>query len=152
MCWSYYTVSLLTACRHLLTMLPLLLCNINPADAPTEKERDHCTASMQYLSCVYIQDREQNIEHQTSFQNTWYWIMASMQVAQTRWRLYTRKHITSFSKRLSILGYNLGFAFLWFEGCWGTMWGEGTISFIFMQVSLLYMYLMNFMHTTYFLA
>lgn len=98
---------------------------------------------MQYLSCVYIQDREQNIEHQTSFQNTWYWIMASMQVAQTRWRLYTRKHITSFSKCLSILGYNLGFAFLWFEGCWGTMWGEGTISFIFMQVSLLYMYLMT---------
>lgn len=43
---------------------------LNPADAPTEKERDHCTASMQYLSCVYIQDREQNIEHQTSFQNT----------------------------------------------------------------------------------
>lgn len=152
MCWSYYTVSLLTACRHLLTMLPLLLCNIKSSRC-SHRERKRPLYGLNAISflCLHTR-REQNIEHQTSFQNTWYWIMASMQVAQTRWRLYTRKHITSFSKRLSILGYNLGFAFLWFEGCWGTMWGEGTISFIFMQVSLLYMYLMNFMHITYFLA
>lgn len=55
MCWSYYTLGLLTADIYW-QWFHCCYVTLNPADAPTEKERDHNTTSVQYLSCVYIPD------------------------------------------------------------------------------------------------
>lgn len=62
----------------------------------------------------------QYIKPQTSFQNTWNWIMASKQVAQTR-RRNTSPHFQSTSVFWgTIWGLLMGF-----EGCRGTRWGDG---------------------------
>lgn len=97
---------------------------------------------MQYLSCVYIQDREQNIEHQTSFQNTWYWIMASMQVAQTRWRLYTRKNTLPHSQYFGVQ-FGVCFSVVW--GVLGYHVGRG-YNFIYFHASFTALYVSNELH------
>lgn len=89
----------------------------------------------------------QYIKPQTSFQNTWNWIMASKQVAQTRQR-NTSLHFQSTSVFWgTIWGLLMGF-----EGCRGTRWGDGAefqIKFHLFSSRLFcsnYMYLTNFMH------
>lgn len=89
----------------------------------------------------------QYIKPQTSFQNTWNWIMASKQVAQTR------RHNTSPQfQSTSVFWGTIWGLLMGFEGCRGTRWGEGAefqIKFHLFSSRLFcsnYMYLTNFMH------